>query len=170
MEEPTISEQPETPAAGTAADLQKELDAAKAKAAENLDGWQRERAAFANYKKRMDKEQAEAYQNAAVRILARYLEAADDLDRALRDKPAEGDGAKWAEGVSLIQRKLQALLEAEGVSRIEAEGQEFDPALHEAITHEDNADHAAGHVIEVVRQGYKLGERVIRPAMVRVAK
>jgi molecular chaperone GrpE len=172
MEETTIPEQPETPAAAPAptADLQKELDESRAKAAENLDGWQRERAAFANYKRRVEKEQAEAYQTAAARIIARYLEVADDFERALKDRPSEGDGARWAEGVTLIQRKLQAILESEGVTRIEAEGQEFDPALHEAVTHEDSEEHPAGHIIEVLRQGYRLGERVIRPAFVRVAR
>lgn len=173
-DEPTLPEQPteavaEIPAPDVAA-LQKELDEARAKAAENLDGWQRERAAFANYKRRIEKEQAEAYQIAAAKIIARYLDVLDDFDRALKDQPAEGDGAQWADGVALIHRKLQSLLEAEGVTRIEAEGQEFDPTLHEAVTHEDNADHPTGHVIEVLRQGYRLGERVIRPAMVRVAK
>jgi molecular chaperone GrpE len=73
-------------------------------------------------------------------------------------------------GISLIYRKFQGILEAEGVTRIEAEGQVFDPQLHEAVTHEDSDDHASGHVIAVLRQGYKLGDRVIRPALVRVAK
>jgi molecular chaperone GrpE len=150
--------------------LQTELEAAKAQAAENLDGWQRERAAFANYKRRVEKEQAETYQNAASRIIARYLDVLDDFDRAMKDQPPEGETAKWAEGVALIYRKFQNLLEAEGLARIEAEGQAFDPELHEAVTHEDSEDHASGHVIAVLRQGYKLGDRVIRPALVRVAK
>jgi molecular chaperone GrpE len=150
--------------------LQKELEAAKTQAAEYLDGWQRARADFANYKKRIEKEQAETYQNAAGRVIARYLDVLDDFDRAMKDQPTEGDGAQWAAGISLIYRKFQGILEAEGVTRIEAEGQPFDPQLHEAVTHEDSDDHASGHVIEVLRQGYKLGDRVIRPALVRVAK
>jgi molecular chaperone GrpE len=150
--------------------LQKELEAVKAQAAEYLDGWQRARADFANYKKRVEKEQAETYQLAAGRIIARYLDVLDDFDRAMKDQPAEGDAAQWAMGISLIYRKFQGILEAEGVTRIEAEGQAFDPQLHEAVTHEDSDDHASGHVIAVLRQGYKLGDRVIRPALVRVAK
>lgn len=170
MEETAIPEQ--SPAAETPppADLQKDLDEAKAKAAENLDGWQRERAAFANYKKRVEKEQADAYQSTAARIIDRYLDVLDDFDRALKDKPAEEDGARWAEGVALIHRKLQGILEAEGVTPIEAEGQAFDPNVHEAVTHEDSGEHSAGQIIAVLRQGYKLGERVIRPALVRVAR
>lgn len=155
-------------------DLQKELEAVKAQAAEYLDGWQRARAEFANYKRRVEKEQAEAYQNTVGRVIARYLDVMDDFDRAIKDKPADEDGAaaltQWAEGVQLIYRKLQNVLEAEGVTRIEAEGQEFDPSQHEAVTHEDNSDHPSGHIIAVLSQGYKLGDRVIRPALVRVAR
>jgi molecular chaperone GrpE len=157
-------------AAPEMAQLQKALEAAQAKAAEYLDGWQRSRAEFANYKKRVEKEQAETYQNAAARIIARYLDVLDDFDRAMTDRPMEGETAKWADGVTLIYRKLQNILETEGVTRIEAEGKEFDPTLHEAVTHEESDSHPAGHVIAVLRQGYKLGDRVIRPALVRVAR
>jgi len=152
--------------------LQKELQAAQAKAAEYLDGWQRSRAELANYKRRIEKEQSEVYQNAASRIIARYLEVLDDFDRAMRERPApdNGDMAKWADGTALIYRKLQNVLDAEGVTRIEAEGKEFDPTVHEAVTQEPCDTHPAGHVIAVVRQGYKLGDKVIRPALVRVAQ
>jgi len=176
--EPENNNQKNTPEASEAvaeesaemAQLQKDLEAAQAKAAEYLDGWQRSRAEFANYKKRVEKEQAEAYQNAASRIIARYLDVLDDFDRAMPDRPTEGEVAKWADGITLIHRKLQNILEAEGVTRIEAEGQEFDPMLHEAVTHEASDSHPAGYVIAVLRQGYRLGDRVIRPALVRVAR
>jgi molecular chaperone GrpE len=154
----------------TREDLQQELEAVKNQAAEYLEGWQRARAEFANYKKRVEKEQAEAYQHAAGRVIARYLDVLDDFDRAMKDQPTEGEAAQWAEGISLIYRKLQNILDAEGVTRMEAEGQAFDPNLHEAVIHEDSEEHASGHVTEVLRQGYKLGDRVIRPALVRVAK
>jgi len=150
--------------------LQKELDAAKAKAAENLEGWQRERATFANYKRRVEKEQAETYQSATSRVLARYLDVMDDFDRAMQDRPTAGPEAKWAEGVSLVYRKLQNILEAEGLVAIEGVGQEFDPNQQEAITHEESAEHPAGHVIAIVRKGYKLGEKIVRAALVRVAR
>lgn len=169
----------ETPANGGAPNdalpaLQKDLQAAKAQAAEYLEGWQRARAEFANYKRRVEKEQTEAYQNATGRVIGRFVDVLDDFNRAVQDKPAEAGDAtaltQWAAGVSLIQRKLQTILEAEGVERIPAEGLPFDPARHEAVTHEDSDQHEPGQVIGVVRQGYRVGDRIIRPALVRVAK
>jgi molecular chaperone GrpE len=154
--------------------LEKELESAKAQAAEYLEGWQRARAEFANYKRRVEKEQSEAYQNAASRVIGRFVDVLDDFNRAEQDKPADMSDAtalaKWAAGVSLIQRKLQNILDAEGVERIPAEGLVFDPALHEAVTHEDSEEHEPGQIIGVVRQGYRMGDKVIRPALVRVAK
>lgn len=163
----------EIPAPDWAA-LQQELEAAKSKAAENLEGWQRERAAFTNYKKRVEREQAEMYQAAAGRVIARYLDVLDDFDRAVKGQPGAGEGGetltKWAEGIGLIYRKFQAVLDAEGVTRIEAEGKPFDPTFHEAVVHAESDAHPSGHVVEVLRHGYKLGDRVIRPALVKVAK
>jgi molecular chaperone GrpE len=146
-------------------------EAAQAKADEYFGGWQRARAELANYKRRTEKEQAEIYQNTAGRIITRYLEVLDDFDRAMQEWPASdsADLAKWAKGMPLIYRKFQNVLEAEGVKRIEAEGKEFDPALHEAVAQEERDDHASGHVIATLRQGYTLGEKVLRPALVRVA-
>lgn len=154
--------------------LQKELDTARQQAQEYRDGWQRERAEFANYKRRMDKEQADLRQNAAGRLISRYLDVLDDFDRAMADPLGEGASAevivKWTTGIALIYRKFQKLLDEENVTRIVAEGQPFDPIQHEAVTHEDSAEHESGQVIAVLRQGYKIGDRVIRPALVRVAK
>lgn len=154
--------------------LQQELDAVRKQAQEYREGWQRERAEFANYKRRTEKEQADLRQNAAERLLTRYLDVLDDFDRAVADQPGEGASAeaaiKWATGVALIHRKFQKVLDDENVTRLVAEGQPFDPNQHEAVTHEDSAEHASGHIIAVLRQGYKIGDRVIRPALVRVAK
>jgi len=147
-----------------------ELSECQSKMDEYLDGWQRARAEFANYKKRIEREQAQVYQNAAGNIIKRYLDVADDLDRALKNRPAEGEGADWAEGIDLIYRKLLSILESEGLIVIEAEGQAFDPNFHEAISNEEAAGLPSGQIIEVVKQGYLLGERVLRPAGVRVAK
>jgi len=137
---------------------------------EYLDGWQRARADFVNYKKRIEREQREAYRRAAGDILTRYLGVVDDLERAMKDRPTEGDPANWADGVELIYRKLQSVLEAEGVEIIDALGQPFDPNLHEAISHEESDEQPAGYVIDVVQQGYRMDEQVLRPALVRVAK
>lgn len=149
--------------------LKNELEEWKAKANEYLDGWQRARADYVNYKKRVERDQAQAYQNASASVIRRFLEVIDDLDLALKNRPQEGDGVGWAEGVELIYRKLSAMLEAEGVSIIEADGQYFDPNMHEAITHERHPELESGRIIAVVKKGYRLGDRVLRPAQVRVA-
>lgn len=155
---------------GDAAALAEELQQAQAQAREYFDGWQRERADFANYKRRIDRDQQMISANMKGDIMKRYLPVLDDLERALKTRPTEDATATWAEGIELIYRKLQSILEAEGLQRIPAEKQQFNPTFHEAITHEDNPDHESGQIIEVVQQGYTLGDRVLRPALVRVAR
>jgi len=147
--------------------LQRQLEEAEAKAAENLDGWQRSQAEFVNYKNRVQRDSEMMRVTMKGDIIKRVLPVLDDLERSLAHRP-EGDA--WVEGVELVARKFQTILENEGVKRIEAVGQPFDPNFHEAISSEPNEDVESGHVIEVVQNGYMLGERVIRPAMVRVAQ
>ena len=149
--------------------MQDQIQAAQAEATTNLDGWQRAQAEFANYKKRMQREQAQFLQDSKGRMIKRYLDVLDDLDRALKNKPAEGEGAQWASGIELIYQKFMNILENEGVTVMDAEGQMFDPNYHEAISQEDSPDHESGQIIEVIQQGYLLGDRVLRPALVRVA-
>lgn len=151
-------------------ELKKELDAIRLKSDEYLEGWQRARAEFANFRKRIDREREQSHQTAAGTIIRRYLEILDDLERALSNRPPEGEGAIWAGGIELIYRKFLKTLESEGVKRMEAEGEMFDPNMHEAISHEESPDHESGQIIEVVQPGYMLGDRVLRPALVRVAK
>lgn len=150
--------------------LKEEIAALQQQSEEYLDGWQRERAEFANYKKRTERERQQMRLDISGTIIRRYLEIVDDLERALQNKPTEGEGATWAEGIELVYRKFLTALEAEGVVLMEAANQEFDPNLHEAISQEPNEDFESGHVIEVVRNGYMIGERVLRPATVRVAQ
>jgi molecular chaperone GrpE len=150
--------------------LKKELEETRSKANEYLDGWQRARAEFANYKKRVDRDQAQTYQVAAGNVVRRFLEVLDDLERALKNRPEEGEGAVWSEGIELIYRKLLNMLESEGVKPMEIENDFFDPNLHEAVASEENSEFESGQIIDVIRQGYVLGERVLRPAMVRVAR
>jgi len=145
------------------------LEASEVKAAEYLEGWQRAQAEFTNYRKRQERERELMRFEAVGRVVKRYLPIVDDMQRALRDRPLEGEGAAWAEGVELIYRKLMSILEVEGVTIIEAEGQMFDPNLHEAVVQSESDEHESGIVIEVLQTGYKMGERVLRPAMVRVA-
>ncbi len=150
--------------------LRAALDESQMKAQEYLDGWQRARADFANYKKRVEREQAQAYQNAAASIFKRFLDVLDDLDRALKNKPQEGEAAAWSSGIELVYRKFLSILEAEGVTVMQAQGEFFDPNLHEAISQEDNDHYESGQIIEVVKNGYVMGDKVLRPALVRVAK
>jgi len=149
------------------AELEKQLAEAQALAAEYKDGWQRSVAEFQNYRRRIETERAETYQSAVGGIIKRYLPVLDDMERAIGSRPAD---LPWADGVELICRKLQSILEAEGLKRIEAEGQKFDPNFHEAISQEPADGVESGTVLAVIRNGYMLGERVIRPAMVRVAQ
>ena len=162
-----------SPPAGEKVDpsaLHAELTQLRAQADEYLDGWQRARAEFANYKKRIERDQEEARGRAAAALLAKILPVEDDLRRAVRERPEAEGYPHWADGIELIQRKLATLLEAEGVEVIPADGVAFDPALHEAVTYEPSNDHKEGEIIEVIQQGYRLGERVLRPARVRVAR
>ncbi len=147
--------------------LKRQLEDAETKLADSVEGWQRSVADFQNYKKRIERDRDA--EKAAMKgdLIKKVLPALDDLERALQNRPAENS---WADGIELIARKLQNLLEAEGVKRIEAEGLEFNPNFHEAISHEPNETVPSGHVIAIVQNGYMLGERVIRPALVRVAQ
>ncbi len=152
-------------------DLMEQLKQAKAEAAENLDGWQRARAEFANYKRRTDAERIELSVSAGADVLKRVLPIVDDFDRAAATLPDELKDQSWVNGVMLVHRKLATLLEQSNVKPIAANpGDVFDPNLHEAITHEEAEQIESGHIIGEVARGYKLGERVLRPAMVRVAK
>ena len=147
--------------------LQSQLAEAESKASEYKDGWARSQAEFQNYKRRIERDNALTYAGMKGDIIKKVLPALDDLERALQNRPADDS---WANGVELIARKLQNILESEGVKRIEAKGAAFDPNFHEAITHEPNDEVESEHVIDVVQNGYMLGERVIRPALVRVAQ
>ena len=147
--------------------LKRQFEEAEAKASEYKDSWMRSQAEFQNYKKRLDRDNEMMYASMKGDIIKKVLPVLDDLERALQNRPADD---AWANGIELITRKLQNILLSEGLKRIEAEGAAFDPNFHEAISHEHNEDFESGHVIAVVQNGYMLGERVIRPALVRVAQ
>jgi molecular chaperone GrpE len=150
--------------------LHHELEEQKAKAAEYLDGWQRARAEFANYKKRIEKEQEDMLRSANGAFITKLLPVMDDFERAFEVLPPGLVGMTWLEGIALIYRKLQMLLEQEGVTVIETEGQMFDPTLHQAVTYEESKEHEEGQIIGQVQKGYKMGDKVLRPSLVRVAK
>jgi len=170
-EEAQAVHEPESKADGSQlVALQEKVAETQAKAAENLEGWQRAQAEFANYKKRILRDQDQLSAEARGRVIKRYLDIVDDLELALKNKPGEGAGAEWAQGIELVYRKLQSYLESEGLTRLDPLGQRFDANLHEAVTEEESSEHESGTVIEVLRPGYMLGERVLRPAAVKVAK
>ena len=137
------------------------------KAQSYLSSWQRAAADYQNLKRRMEQERSEVGRLANASLVMNLLPLIDDLERALRTVDANLAGLTWIDGVWLIYRKFQAILENAGVKEIPAEGQAFDPNVHEAIS---EAPGDEGKVVSVVQKGYLLGDRVIRPAMVIVGK
>ena len=109
-------------------------------------------------------------QNISIDLIKKYLAIYDDLDLAMKNAGASTDLTQWIDGIALIIKKMQKILEAEGIEPIGSDIKFFDPQLHEAISHEENPDYESGQIIEVVNKGYKINNRVIRPALVRVAK
>jgi molecular chaperone GrpE len=148
--------------------LERELAETKAKSEEHLYNWQRSAADFSNFKRRTDEERSQLSQFSNAILIGKLLGVLDDFDRALDSVPADAHDP-WIEGVKLVERKLRGVLESEGVTPIEALGQPFDPNLHEAVAHEETADHPDNEVIGEVQRGYRLHDRVIRPSLVRVA-
>lgn len=147
-----------------------EIDHLNQKVDEFSDGWQRERAEFANYRKRMNRNFDAQKVNNKIDIINKYLTVKDDLERALKNMPASLIDESWIDGIQLINQKLSNLLDGEGIQPIPAEGLAFNPAVHEAISHEDDPKVKSGFIIEVIQQGYTINERVVRPSQVRVAK
>jgi molecular chaperone GrpE len=146
------------------------LEEEQAKSAEYLDGWQRARAELANARKRWERESVQTYNHALVDTVARLLPVVDDFERAIATLPDNLSGLTWIDGVLLIYRNLGAVLEQQGVVPIEAgPGIPFDPSYHQAITHEPHDAYEAGAIIGEFQKGYKLGDRVVRPALVRVS-
>ena len=148
----------------------KELEEIKEQAAEYLDGWQRTQAEFSNYKKRQEAERMQMMVLAGAAVLGKLLPVVDDFTRAMDTLPENSDQETWFEGIKMIQHKLESVIESEGVKPVEIEGQTFDPRYHEAVTYEEVEGYEDGQIIGEVQRGYVLGERVLRPALVRVAK
>lgn len=149
--------------------VEEQLADTQAKAAEYLEGWQRARAEFANAKKRMDRDRIESYRNATVDVVGKLLPVIDDFNRALENVPAGISDDNWFEGINLVHRKLNGILERVNIEPIEALGQPFDPNFHEAIMKEPSDEYDSDVVIRELQIGYKLDSRVIRPSLVVVA-
>jgi molecular chaperone GrpE len=145
-------------------------DEATAKAEEYLGALQRERAEFTNFKRRTAEERERELGLAGEDLIRKVLQLADDFDRAIDNRPAELADDAWAEGIAAIDRKLRLLLESEGVRPLEAApGTPFDPRRHEAVVSVPGTGRAEGEIVEEIRRGYLLRDRVIRPALVAVA-
>ena len=145
--------------------LKQALAGEKAKAEANLANWQRSQADFINYKRRIEQEKEEIGKFATSILMLSLLPIVDDLERAFDSIPHHLTQLTWVDGIRLIERKLQASLEAQGLSTIKAIGEPFDPNLHEATMYRKGEE---GIVIEELQKGYKLHDKVIRPAMVVV--
>ncbi len=142
---------------------------AQMEAKTNEDGWQRARAEFANYKKRIERERGELFQRAALDTLKALLPIIDDFDRAFESVPDALGEEPWLDGISMIRRKFVNLLELYDVEAIDPTGGPFDPNLHQAIGAEDSDEVESGHVIATLQKGYCAGDQVLRLALVKVA-
>jgi molecular chaperone GrpE len=150
--------------------LRAELEAAQTQAADHLASLQRTAADFANFRRRTAEDRERELGLASESLLRKLLAIADDFDRALDAMPSDLKGVGWIEGIVLLDRKLRLLLESEGVTPIEAVGRIFDPREHEAVTSVDAPERPDGEVLVEMQRGYRVRDRVLRPAMVAVAR
>ena len=164
-EKPEASGAAETGAPDDVQKLKEMLDDERGKAQSYMQNWQRAAADFQNYKRRVEEERSEAARFANAALIINLLPLVDDLDRALQNIDTHLAGLTWVDGIRLIHRKFQAVLDMAGIEEIPADGQTFDPSIHEAVSQGPGEENK---VIAVVQKGYKLGDRVIRPAMVVV--
>jgi molecular chaperone GrpE len=150
--------------------LKAEAETARTQADEYLVALQRERAEFLNFKRRTAEERDRDLGLAGEDLIRKVLVLADDFDRAIEARPPSIAADSWFEGIAAIDRKLRALLESEGVSPIDAApGRSFDPREHDAVASVAGTGQAEGEIVEEIRRGYRLRDRVLRPALVAVA-
>jgi len=147
--------------------LKARLKEVEEQAQAHMANWQRALADYQNLKRRTEQEREEVARLANAALVINFLPLVDDLERALTSVDARLAGLTWVDGIRLIYRKFQAVLEASGVSEIKTEGETFDPNVHEAVMFGEGEE---GKILSEVQRGYKLGDRVIRPAMVVVGK
>lgn len=150
--------------------LRRDLEGSQQEAVRNLELAQRTQAELANYRRRSDEERLALQKYANSRLITKLLAVADELDLAMSHAGEGEHNSSWLEGVTLIQRKLSNLLDAEGVAKINAPGVMFNPLEHEALEMEETTIYPPGFVTRVVRSGYRLHDRVIQPAQVAVAR
>jgi molecular chaperone GrpE len=151
--------------------LEEQLEQARQEAADNMEGWQRAAAELVNFKRRQEEQRKLQRDRIKAEVLEGVISALDDIDLAFQNVPEELDGQLigWVEGFRLVQRKLDKTLDDQNVMPINTAG-EFDPNFHEAVSYEESDEHEEGQIIAEVRKGYQVGNRILRPALVRVAK
>lgn len=146
-----------------------ELNAARLEAQTNLEGWQRSRAEFVNYKRRTSQELTESRERGAQEAIEKFIPIIDDFERAVQNIPEDLEGHDWVTGTALILKNMQKVLDQYNVQMIDPVGQEFDPNLHEAVGMDDSDEYESGIVTATLQKGYVSDGRVLRPALVRVA-
>jgi molecular chaperone GrpE len=150
--------------------VQERVATEQSRAEEAIIRLQRVQADFINYKRRSEQEREGQARFATMVLVKELLPILDNFDRALATMPEEVKNLPWTEGLLLVDRQLRATLEKQGLKPIEAVGARFDPTIHEAIIHEESADHADDEVIAELQRGYMLHDKVVRPTLVKVAK
>jgi molecular chaperone GrpE len=158
------------PQPGGSAAVAAETEALKRERDDYYDRLLRKTAEFDNYRKRIERERREQADHVVTDLLVELLNVVDDFERALDAGTADELDSRYRKGIELIHTKLQDLLSRRGVRPIEALGADFDPNVHQAVTLESSPGHREGEVIGELRKGYMLGDRLLRPAMVKVAK
>ena len=164
-----LSETVEAPESRLISSMESKIAELESAVAEAKDRYLRTAADFDNFRKRSRQQQLETIQHASADLIARLLPALDDLRKALDHKP-EGVDESWAKGLELSVRKLEEALSAHGLEPIHAVGVPFDPKLHEAIGYEESSEHPEDTVTSELRRGYRIRDRVVRPALVKVAR
>lgn len=150
--------------------IEQQLEAAQVESAKNLDGWQRALADLSNARKRFDRQTQLSFTNATVDVVSKLLPVMDDFDRALQNVPGEIAENSWFEGLGGVMRKMDRILESIKAEKILSVGETFDPNVHEALSTEASDEYESGIVTRELQPGYRIGDRVIRPALVYVAE
>lgn len=167
---PQPTDAPASPEPASVDELRAALGAARDEARQNLDRWVRERADLENLKRRTAKERADAVRYGTEALIRELLPVVDNLERAVQHAPDTPEARPVVEGVALVLKTFHDVLERHGVTRVEARGARFDPNHHEAVAHVESAEHEPNAVVEEHQRGYRLHDRLLRPALVTVSK
>ncbi len=170
IEETASAQNGDVATASEVDELRARLEQLEQEVSTSKDAYMRATADLRNFKRRTEEDRTNLVRNASASVILKLLPVLDDFDLAMQHAPEDIAQNAWFSGVRGIQRKLQMILETEGVKPIEAEGQPFDPHFHEAVMHEDAGDENSGKVVADLRRGYTLHDRVLRPSMVKVGQ